>query len=108
MAKIWGANYIQESMNGHLLAARHFYTWKRDSVRAEGLSLWLCVTTNILLVIFFFFPHQGIHSNIIIYDGYVIIFEQVGVGEEELSDLDFFVGLPFQDGISKTTNALHL
>lgn len=63
-----------------------------DLIRAGGLSLcpvWL--TTNIVPGIFSFFFH--IHSNLSIYDGYVIFFEQVGVGEEALSD--FFVGHPF-------------
>lgn len=48
-------------------------------IRAEGLSISsVRLTTNTVPGISF--SHEGIHSNLISYDGYVIFSEQVGVG----------------------------
>lgn len=93
VGKIWEANILQENMNCHLVHQRVTFTyeniWFNQSRRAVFMS---CVTDHqhCSRNLFFFFH---IHSNLIIYDGYVIFFEQVGVGEEALSD--FFVGHPF-------------
>jgi len=70
-----GSGIVGKYTRESLLHMKKYYL-----MRAEGLSVWtMWLTTNNVPGILY--SHRGTPSNLIIYDEYVISFEQVGVGK---------------------------